>query len=145
MINSLMYATRLTGGSPPSQSTITPEKRAFAKKKAQERAKKLEEEKRQEEQDREDLLDYIFNDIEEERQRALNKKDKANTIPTKLGADGDPIPVDPVNIPQWVRDAADPLGLGLLPTDEYINNRNRNNAEAADILDITPQTREQAR
>lgn len=80
-------------------------------------------------QDAEDLLDYIFQDAEGEH----------DEIPSTLGDDGD------VHVPQWIRNAADPLGLGLLPTDDQINGRISSQEQVEDILDITPKTKKQAR
>lgn len=63
-----------------------------------------------------------------------------------VGPDGD------VHVPQWLRNIADPLGLGLLPTDDQINASNHpdsilasQNDDFDDILDRTPQTKEEAR
>ena len=58
----------------------------------------------QEQQDRDDLIESIFNG---------DGPAAEDTIPKELDAQG-----DPVHIPGWIRNAADPLGLGLLPTDD---------------------------
>ena len=136
MINNLIKTTEYLTGE------ISQEKREAALRKAKERdeamknnkdeAAKLEEAKQEEldAQDKEDLLDYIFNDAE---------GDENTQIPSTLGDDGD------VHVPAWIRNAADPLGLGILPSDDQINGRITTQDQVTDILDITPKTKNQAR
>ena len=77
------------------------------------------------------MLDRIFGEMNEDEANEVADDDPM-AIPTKLGDDGD------VHIPQWIRNAADPLGLGLLPSDDFINNKLQSKDALQDILDITP-------
>ena len=76
-------------------------------------------------------MDYIFSDEEQLTGKGSdsNSNKPSNNIPNKLGDDGD------VKLPAWLRQAADPLGLGIIPSDKFLNSFRNKHKKKSNILD----------
>ena len=78
--------------------------------------------------DGKEVLDYILGINDDE-----GTKDEAQTD-------------EMAGVPSWMRNHADPLGLGLLPSDDEINKSDQADTKAdKDILDIIPKTKDEVR
>ena len=131
-------------------ANIDPAARAAAKKKAADRIAKNKKNGQNNKVGDLDMINYLFNGGSSNQQGNNDKLDSSRSgrkHAQKKNANGKPF-----ELPKWMRDAADPLGLGLVPSDEKLRETMKIPGQVGDdgdaipdILDITPTTKEEVR